>query len=396
MNEVYVAGTGMTAFGKFPDATTRSLTNTSVAAALADAGMQAGDVQMAFFGNGVGGLVTGQEMIRGQAALRHTGLLGVPIVTVENACASASTAFHLAYNAVASGQVDVALAVGTEKMAIADKNRAFDAIGTAIDLEQRAELLATFGGGDEVSADRSLFMDIYASLTRAYAERSGATVADFAEVAVKSHEHAALNPKAQYRNRITVEEVLASRTVSHPLTLLMCSPIGDGSAAVVLTRSDLLRGPERVRVAASVLKSGTDRTNGEASSLSRAVRQAYETAGLGPADLDVVEVHDAAAPAELMAYEELELCPAGDGPKLLHSGRTRLGGNQVVNPSGGLLSKGHPIGATGCAQIVEIADQLRDRCAGRQVPGARVGLCENAGGFLGADNAAIVITILTT
>jgi acetyl-CoA acetyltransferase len=238
-------------------------------------------------------------------------------------------------------------------------------------------------------------MDVYASLTRAYCERSGATPSDFAEVAVKSHDHAALNPKAQYRNPITVEEVLASRTISAPLTLMMCSPIGDGSAAVVLTRADRLKGRDRVRVAASVLRSGRDRSADEPSSFHVAASKAYEVAGVGPGDLDVIEVHDAAAPAELMAYEELGLCAEGEGPKLLHSGATRLGGTQVVNPSGGLLSKGHPIGATGCAQIVEIADQLRGRCDARQVPGARVGLCENAGGFLGVDNAAIAITVLT-
>jgi acetyl-CoA acyltransferase len=395
MSAVYVAGTGMTAFGKFPDATTRSLSTEAVLAALTDAGMTAGDVQMVFFGNGASGLITGQEMIRGQAALRNTGLLGVPIVNVENACASASTAFHLAYQAVASGQVEVALAVGAEKMAIPDKSRAFDAVGTAIDLEQRAELVAGFGG-DDVGGDRSLFMDIYASLTRAYADRSGASPADFAEVAVKSHDHAALNPKAQYRQRITVEEVLASRTVSPPLTLLMCSPIGDGAAAVVLSRAERLTGPDRVRVAATTLRSGRDRAPEEPSSLALAVAHAYEQAGIGPEDVGVLEVHDAAAPAELMAYEELGLCAEGEGPKLLHSGRTRLGGSQVVNPSGGLLSKGHPIGATGCAQIVEIADQLRGRCGARQVERARVGLAENAGGFLGLDNAAVAITVLCT
>jgi len=394
----------MTAFGKFPDATARSLTTAAVTSALADAGISADDVEMVFFGNAASGLITGQEMIRGQVALRHTGLLGIPIVNVENACASSSTAFHLAYNAVASGQVNVALAVGTEKMAVPDKNRASEATGTAIDLEQQAELLASLGGV-EPAGNRSLFMDVYASLTRAYCERSGATPSDFAEVAVKSHAHAALNPKAQYRTPVTADEVLASRTISAPLTLLMCSPVGDGSAAVVLTRADRLPwrggcwprgGSDRVRVAASVLKSGQDRTAHGPSSIHRATRQAYESAGLGPEDLDVIEVHDAAAPAELMAYEELGLCGEGEGPQLLHSCRTRLGGPQVVNPSGGLLARGHPLGATGCAQIVEIADQLRGRCEGRQVPGARIGLAENAGGFLGTDNAAIAITILTT
>lgn len=395
MHEVYIAGTGMTAFGKFPQATARSLTTEAVTAALADAGMAPADVQMAFFANAAGGLITGQEMIRGQVALRYTGLLGIPIVNVENACASASTAFHLACNAVASGQVEVALAVGAERMAIPDKQRAFDAIGTALDLDQREELLATFGG-DGPAGDRSLFMDVYAALTRSYMQRSGATAADFAAVAVKSHDSASHNPKAQYRTPTTVEEVLSSRVISDPLTLLMCSPIGDGAAAVLVTRRERVTGSARVRVAASVLRSGRDREQGEPTSFELAVRQAYETAGLGPTDLDVIEVHDAAAPAELMAYEELGLCPAGDGPKLLHSGHTRLGGRQVVNPSGGLLSRGHPIGATGCAQIVELADQLRRRCGARQVESARVGLAENAGGFLGTDNAALAITILST
>jgi len=394
MNEVFVAGTGMTRFGKFDDATARTMAAEAVNVALADANFSATDVQMVFFSNAAGGLITGQEMIRGQAALWGTGLLGVPIVNVENACASASTAFHLACSAVASGQVDVALAVGVEKMSIPDKERVFAAIGTAVDLERRGELEEIFSGGP-VGPDRSLFMDIYASLTRNYMRHSGATAADFAEVAVKSHAAAALNPRAQYRDPVTVEQVLASRTVAEPLTLLMCSPIGDGAAAVIVTRRERLApdGP-RIRVAASVLGSGRDRAPTEPTALQLAARRAYETSGIAPGDVDVIEVHDAAAPAELMAYEELGLCPEGDGPKLLHSGSTRLGGRQVVNPSGGLLSRGHPIGATGCAQIVELADQLRNRCGPRQVEEARIGLSENAGGFLGTDNAAIAITIL--
>jgi acetyl-CoA acyltransferase len=394
MNDVFVAGTGMTRFGKFPHATTRCLATEAIGEALSDAQKTAADVEMVFFANAAGGLITGQEMIRGQAALWGTRLLGVPVVNVENACASASTAFHLACGVVASGQVDVAVAVGAEKMAIADKERAFAAIGTAIDVERRAELEAIFSEGPP-GADRSLFMDIYAHLAREYMRRSGASVADFAEIAVKSHAAAALNPKAQYRDPVTVEQVLASRAVSDPLTLLMCSPIGDGAAAVVVTRRELLvPGSPRIRVAASVLRSGRDRPAGDPTAVERAAERAYETAGISPGDLDVVEVHDAAAPAELIAYEELGLCPVGDGPKLLHSGATRLGGRQVVNPSGGLLSRGHPIGATGCAQLVELADQLRNRCGARQVAGARIGLAENAGGFLGADNAAVAITIL--
>ncbi|HEX3828446.1 MAG TPA: thiolase family protein [Sporichthyaceae bacterium] len=397
MTDVVVAGAAMTAFGKFPAATARSLAEEAVRDALADAELAPADVAMVFFANAAAGLITGQEMIRGQVALRHTGLLGAPIVNVENACASASTALYLAVNAVRSGQVEVALAIGAEKMAIPDKARAFAAIGAAVDLDQLDELRAwaAADGAADVVGDRSMFMDVYAALTRAYMARSGATATDFAEVAVKSHEAAKRNPKAQYRNPVTVAEVLASRPVSPPLTLLMCSPIGDGAAAVVVCAPHRRRGSGPVvKVAASVLVSGMDRGPDEPSAVERAAHLAYEAAGVGPADMDVIEVHDAAAPAELMAYEELGLCAPGDGPKLLQSGHTRFGGPQVVNPSGGLLSKGHPIGATGCAQVVELVDQLRGRCGHRQVPGARLALAENGGGFLGADNAALVVTVL--
>jgi len=411
MRDVVIAGAAMTRFGKFAGTTVRALAEEATAQALADAGIGPGDVQWAAFGNAVGGILQGQEMIRGQAALRHTGLLGVPIVNVENACASGSSAFHLAWMAVASGAVDVALAVGAEKLTHPDKARSFAALGTAVDLDQIGDLEAQVtGGGAHASGvgasplpehghagQRSFFMDIYAANTRAYMARSGATVEDFAQVAVKSHRHAALNPKAQYRQPVTVGEVLGSRVVAPPLTLLMCSPIGDGAAAVVVCSEDYARRLEAdtVRVRATALVSGRDRAPEEETSVERAARTAYEAAGVGPEDLDVVELHDAAAPAELMTYEELGLCPAGDGRKLLASGATALGGRVPVNPSGGLLSKGHPIGATGCGQLVELADQLRGRCGARQVEAARVALAENGGGFLGADSAAMVVTILS-
>ena len=413
MRDAYIAGVGMTRFGKFPDSNIRSLAEEAVREALADASVAAGDVEMVFFGNATAGILTGQEMIRGQVALRHTGLLGIPIVNVENACASGSSAFNLAVMAVRSGAVDVALAVGSEKLTHEDKAKSFAAIGTAVDLLQLADLkerLATRKAdpegtqaspiAQEADADdgkRSFFMDIYAATTRAYMERTGATVEDFAKVAVKSHAYAALNPKAQYRDPITVADVLASREISRPLTLLMCSPIGDGAAAVVVCSEEaVLRfGADAVKVRSTVLVSGRDRSPGEPGAVERAAQGAYEEAGVGPEDLDVVELHDAAAPAELITYEELGLCGPGEGPKLLASGATALGGRVPVNPSGGLLSKGHPVGATGCAQLVELVDQLRGRCGHRQVAGARVALAENGGGFLGTDAAAMVVTILS-
>jgi acetyl-CoA acyltransferase len=415
MADVRIAGAAMTQFGKFPDSTIRSLAEEAVAGALRDAGIGPEAVEMVFFSNATAGVLTGQEMIRGQVALRHTGLLGIPIVNVENACASASTAFHLACMAVRSGAVDVALAVGSEKLTHEDKAKSFAAIGTAVDMLQLRELREQVRAPQPVAAgatagspgvvqdgagdgNRSFFMDIYAAMTRAYMERSGASVRDLAEVAVKSHRNAALNPKAQFRTEVSVDEVLASREISPPLTLLMCSPIGDGAAAVVVCSEEYARrhGGAPVRVRACTLVSGRDRMPGEPGAVERAAAGAYAEAGLGPGDLNVVEVHDAAAPAELMCYEELGLCGPGEGPRLLASGDTGLRGRLPVNPSGGLLSKGHPIGATGCGQLVELVDQLRGRCGPRQVEGAQVALAENGGGFLGTDAAAMVVTILST
>src|SRR5215217_416122 len=285
MRNVMVTGAGMTRFGKFPDRGVRSLTEEATREALKDANAPAGEVEMVFFANAVAGLIT--------------GLLGVPIVNVENACASASTAFNLAYLAIASGQAEVALAVGAEKMTHEDKQRAFKAIGTAVDLEQMQELEAQMaadrarpdsGSPATLVADappgssRSFFMDIYAGMSRKYMEKSGATARDFAEIAVKNHHHGALNPKAQYRNEVTVEEVLESREVSNPLTLLMCSPVGDGAAALVLCSEEYAKrvGAETVRVLTSVLLSGQD--DGEEPATVRTAKRAYEMAGVGPED----------------------------------------------------------------------------------------------------------------
>jgi len=414
MRDVYVAGAAMTRFGKFPDTTIRALAEEATRGALDDAGVTAAGIGIVFFSNAVAGLLTNQEMIRGQVALRYTGLLGVPMVNVENACASASSAFYLACMAVGSGAVDVALAVGSEKLTHEDRARSFLAIGTAVDQQQTAELeqwAATGSVGSplpgqadslsaeprEASGKRSFFMDIYAANSRAYMQRSGATSRDFAQVAVKSHRHAALNPRAQYRTEVTVEDVLASREIAPPLTLLMCSPIGDGAAALVVCSAEAARRlGAAVRVRACALVSGRDLGPGEMGAVERASQAAYEQAGAGPGDLDVIELHDAAAPAELITYEELGLCGEGEGPVLLASGATGLGGRIPVNTSGGLLSKGHPIGATGCAQLVELTDQLRGRCGQRQVDGAHLALAQNGGGFLGSDAAAMVVTVLST
>ena len=390
VTQIFIAGAAMTEFGKHENRTLRSLTEEAVAAALHDAGAHPDAVDCAVFANATASVMTGQACIPGQAALRHTGLAGIPIVNVENACASGSTGVGVARAFLASGTAEVAIVVGAEKLTHPDKTRSFAAFSSGYDRDEPPTVALNNGGSGTV------FMDIYAALAREYMARSGATEEDFAQVSVKAHRYGELNPKAQYGQPVTIEQVLASREIASPLRLLMCSPIGDGAAALVLATTHGLQrlNADPVRILAASLVSGRDRRDGVATAPERAAAVAYAEAGIGPDDIDVVELHDAAAPAELIVSEELGLCEAGKGPELLRSGATALGGRVPINPSGGLLSKGHPVGATGCAQLVELTDQLRHRCGPRQVPGARIALAENGGGFLENDAAAATVTIL--
>jgi acetyl-CoA acetyltransferase len=382
MRDVYVAGVGMTRFAKQPGRTLKDLTAEAVTATLKDAGQSVRDVQSCYFGNAVAGSMTGQEMLAGQFLLRPLGLAGIPVFNVENACASASTAFHLAWQAVATGVQDAVLAVAAEKMTHPDKARSFAAIGGSVDVET-------------VPADppvgRSFLMDMYAGAALRYMERTGTTRADLARVVVKNHRHGQLNPAAQYGGELTVEQVLAAREIVWPFTLPMCSPISDGAAAALLVSQDLCSPGPAVAVLASAVRSAPADEMTSVTSL--AAVAAYEQAGLGPADLHCVEVHDAAASAELVIYEQLGLAEPGDGAALIRNGNTMLGGPRPVNTSGGLLARGHPIGATGLAQIVEAVAQVRGTAGARQVPGARIALTQNAGGWHGSDNVASVIHI---
>jgi acetyl-CoA acyltransferase len=397
MRNAYVIGVGMTRFEK-SRRSLKELVVEAVTQALADASAEPGDVQAAYVGNAVAGLLTGQEMIRGQVLLRPLGIDSIPIFNVENACASAASAFHLGWQAVAYGVHDVVLCVGAEKLTHPDPSVGLAAIGTAVDVEARAEMAAAMG--TEPDSKRSFFMDIYAAMTKEYMSRSGAKVEHFADVVVKNQHNGALNPRAQYGGELTVDEVLAAREIVWPLTLLMCSPISDGAAAVVLASSGARRrlnarpGP---RVRASVVVSGNrhDSNDPTAGSTGRAAALAYEAAGIGPDDLDCAELHDVTAPAELMAYEQVAFASPGQGPELLQSGETRLGGRLPVNTSGGLLAKGHPIGATGIAQLCEATWQLRREAGPRQVEGARVALTQNGGGWLDGDSAAMSVHILS-
>jgi acetyl-CoA acetyltransferase len=387
MNRVMIAGTGMTRFGKSPGRGIRDLAEAAVAAALEDSSVRAEEVEKLYFGNAVAGVITHQEMIRGEVALRHSALAGVPVVNVENACASGSTALQLGWESVAAGRAEVVLVVGAEQLTHADKTRTFTALRGSTDIYE-------LGPPDENgAASHSVLMDFYAQEGARYLASYDATVEDFARVAVKNRSNGSCNPRAQYGKPQTIEDVLNSRMVASPLTLPMCSPVTDGAAAIVLCSEEYCRriGAPKIEVAASEIAGG----KGFGSSpVGDACAAAYRTSGIGVDDLDTIELHDAAAPAELIQYAEIGLCDEGEGHRLLRAGQTEIGGRWPVNTSGGLMSRGHPLGATGCAQVVEICEQVRGRAGARQVENARTGMAVNAGGWLGGTYAVTVATII--
>ncbi len=399
MRQVAVIGAGMTRFGKYMDRSMKDLASEAVTNALQAAGLGHEALEAAAVGNAVAGLVTGQECIRGQVVLRELGIGGIPVINTENACASSSTAFHLAWLYVASGMYDTVLALGMEKLFHPDKQRTFDAIGSAIDLEHADAFAKEMSGEQSGGAgeSRSVFMDYYANLARRHMARYGTTKEQFAQIAAKNHTNGSLNPHAQYQTPRTVEDILVAPLIAEPLTRMMCSPIGDGAAAVVVTTAEKARQftAKPVFVKASSLGSSEEHGPDAPGIVEKVAQKAYRMAGIGPDELDVVEVHDATAPAELLVYEELGLCAVGEGGNLVTQGATALGGRIPVNPSGGLLAKGHPVGATGVAQIAEIFWQLRGEAHKRQVPGARIGLTENGGGVLGGENAAAAVHIFS-
>ncbi len=406
-DDIYVIGVGMTRFGKWLDRPVKALVADAVGGALADAGATAADIGAAFYANTTQAIMDGQHLIRGQIALRALGFAGIPIVNVENACASGSTAFHQAVTHLKAGMAELALAVGVEKMYGEDKAKSaavFDGGWDVHEADALARSLAAIGAGLEpppgrTGGVRSPFMELYASLTRGHMKRFGTTERQLAAVSAKNHRHSTMNPLSQFQTGMTVEEVLAGRLVCWPLTLPMCAPISDGAAAAILCRKEALRrfpGARPVKVLATVLASGSTRDweDMDRHMCRIAARKAYDLAGIGPQDISVAEVHDASAFAEVIQTENLGFCDIGQGGWIAERGETALGGRLPVNPSGGLESKGHPIGATGLAQIHELATHLRGAAGARQVPGARFAIAENGGGFHGVEEAAAVVTIL--
>lgn len=399
---VYIAGVSMTAFGKRLDDTVKSLTATAVREALDDAGIVTGDIQAAWFSNTRQPMLEGQNTIRGQIALRSAGISGIPIANIENACASGSTAVLQAMAAIRAEMIDIALVVGTEKMVYPDrpeKVAAAFAGGTDVhDPESVLDYIVSIGG-EKPGPDRSIFMDLYAAQARVHMDRFGTTQEDLARIASNTHCHGANNPKAQYRTPFTVEEVLADKPIVFPFTRAMCAPVSDGAAATVLCSERALKRLVKgrtVRVRACALLSTMERNKDDYANHigRRAANAAYEEAGVGPSDIDVVEIHDATAYAAVQQIENLGLSEPGGVGACLRHGEFRIGGRVPVNPSGGLLAKGHPVGATGIAQIYELTTQLRGEAGPRQVEKARLAIAENGGGFLGVEEGATTVTIL--
>ncbi len=367
MRDVAIVGANMLKFGRYPDKDVIQLASEAALAAMKDAGVTIKDIEIVTSGN----LYQSNAMV-GQRIMKEIGATGVPVINVTNACATGSTAFREAYMSVASGAYDTAMAIGSEQMG-------------------KMGLLGGGGGGDRAYSTEGvmgtgLMPGVFGQAGVEHMRKYGTTQAQFAKIAVKNHEHGVHNPYAQYQKETPLEEVLNARVVSWPNTLYMCCPTGDGAAAVVLMSAEKAKQYTKkpVWVAASVLTSDpyTPRnpTMFDINTLTKnAAKEAYEKAGIGPEDLSQVELHDCFATAELLHYENLMLCGEGEAGQLIDEGATKIGGRIPVNASGGLLSKGHPLGATGVANIVEITWHLRDEAGARQVEGSNVGLAHVIG-----------------
>ena len=377
MARAAIVGAAMSPFGKRPEVNLWDLGWPVVKAAMRDAGLDREAINAVYAGSAFSDRLVGQRIVR------SLGMLGIPVVNCENACSSGGTAFREAVRAVEDGHHDVVLVIGIDKLT---------ALGGGV-LPGQAE--------DWEVAVGLTMPALYAMRARRYMHEYGVSAEQLSAVPVKAHRHGALNPYAQFRNELTVEEVLAGRPVADPFTVFHCCPTGDGAAAVVIASEDYVnrRGCRPVWVVATELNSGKFLTGFRDMTLpeitARGAAQIYEEAGLGPDEIDVAEVHDAFSVAELFYYEALGLCGRGEGIELLESGATSIGGRIPINPSGGLLCKGHPVGATGVAQLVEITWQLRGEAGARQVEDARIGLTHcTGGGIAGLDHGACTINIL--
>jgi acetyl-CoA acetyltransferase len=386
MRKIYVAGVGMTNFGFLSGMNVREIGEAAVWAALKNSGLKPSDIEVAYCGYAVSGRLYGQDLMIGQTCLREVGIQEIPILRVESACTSGGCAFREAYLAIQSGLYDVALAFGLEKML----GRPAEVVSSAISAGMDAELYGGFGQLPSSTA---------ALMARRHMYEYGTTKEQLAMISVKNRKHGALNPKAQFRKEVTIEQILNAKMISDPLTLLMLCPATDGGAAAILVSEDFMKRRKiesPIRIAASILTSGRFSFDATLTDLEIVVRTApkvYEMAGIGPGDIDVIETHDAFVALELCDYEDLGFCKKGEGGRFVESGAASLGGRIPFNPSGGLLSRGHPIGATALAQIVEIVEQLRGQSGPRQVEGAKVGLALCRGGYMMGNGSSLTMHV---
>jgi len=408
--DVFIVGIAHTKLGRHPDQSVKDLTRTAVVGALQDAAMSLDAIDAAWFANVRQGQMEGQNSIRGQCALTAMGVAGIPMFNVENACASSSSALYQAYAAIKAGLHDVVLVVGTEKMHYPEKRQAMmEAFFGGTDVHEMPrtwEGLQHIGSGigpDQPAGgdwrQQSFFMDVYAALARMHMKHYGTTQEHFAHAAAKNHTHSAHNPLAQYQTPMSVRDVLQTPRIAWPLTRAMCAPISDGAAAAVVCSERVLGRMARTRAirlrgmgASSTVQRAPEALDAHCVTL--AAKRAYAAAEITAQDIDVAEVHDATSFAEILQIENLGLCARGEGGPYTASGATTLGGACPVNVSGGLVSKGHPIAATGLIQLHELVTQLRGEAGARQVRSARIAVAENGGGFLRVEDAAAVVTVL--
>jgi acetyl-CoA acetyltransferase len=410
----------MIKFGKHMDLGVKQLTGEALKLVLEDCGLEKSDIEAAWFSNTGWGMSGFQHGIRAQVALSANGLDKISMVNVENACASGSTALHSGWMAVKAGVYDCVLAIGAEKMYFEikdekEKAKSFQGFIAGTDVEETMKFIDAWKEsekkrkeeearkakeqGIEVKKEKSekghsIFMDFYAMGARNHMKEYGTTQRQLAAIAAKAHNNSTLNPLAQYTFPQTVEQVMEDREVAFPLTRAMCAPIGDGAAAAIVCSERFLKqhpSKRAVRILASILKSGS-RVPGD-DICARASKAGYEAAGVGPEDVNVAEVHDATAFGELHQTEQMGFCAVGEGGPLAESGATAIDGRIPVNTSGGLISRGHPIGASGLAQTYELVTQLRGEAGKRQVDNPRIAMAENGGGTLGQGEAAMNIHI---
>ena len=377
MRDVAVIGVGMTKFGRFPETSFEDLGREAITNAINDADIKPKEIEFGYCGNVYGGMCMGQRV------LKEIGIAGIEIINVDNACASGSTALRGVWYAIATGLYDIGIAMGIEKLTHLPP----------------ATLVPP---GEDLQGEMGMVFPAYfAMIMRKYMETFGTTLEQVAKISVKNHHNGCLNPYSQFQKEVTGEEVLSSRMICDPITLLQCCPTSDGAAAAILCSSSLARRytSHMITIAASVLRTGNFLYTQEDFTFSdltaNVAKKAYEMANVGPEDIDLCELHDAFAINELLHYEELGFCSRGEGGILIEKGETEIGGKIPVNTSGGLLSKGHPLGATGVAQIAEIVWQLRGKAGKRQVKNPKVGLAHLVGGAVtDIENGACTVHII--